>query len=289
MKKVMMFIIFMISLPIVLAGPNQARELVITTNLSTSISFPDQVSKVKANISFFPKTTQFQRVQSITIEGAESDEFPEYIILSWNDVKGQIPYTLTSNVVSKKQYPEIILAPAVLPHPSVMPFIRSTEFITANDLEIKQLAEQITADTETVFESSFKLAQWVRDNIEYDLSTITAEASKPATWTLKNRRGVCDELSLLFIALVRSLDIPSRYIIGIAYTESPLFPESWVPHAWAEVYINDVWIPFDLTFGQFGWLDASHIITKILQDTDRESVNYLWSEPTLPKFSELKV
>ena len=289
MKKAIILLLFLLFLPAITASINNARDIIVTTNLSTSITFPDQISRITANVSFFPKTTQFQRVQSLTIEGAEAEQYPESVLLTWNNAKGELPYVITSKVLSKKQYPEITFAPPAIPHPSVMPFTKPTAFITSDNPEIQQLAQEITKNTQTVFESAFELAQWVRDNIEYDLSTITAEASQPATWTLKNKRGVCDELSLLFIAMVRALDIPARYIIGIAYTESELFEQGWVPHAWAEVYINEVWVPFDLTFGQFGWLDASHITVKILQDTDRESVSYMWSEPTLPKFGELKI
>ena len=124
----------------------------------------------------------------------------------------------------------------------------------------------------------FKTADWVKSNIKYDLSTLTAKVSQSASWTLANKQGVCDEITTLFIAFLRSLGIPARFVSGVAYTDSPLFPNAWGAHGWAEVYFPSVgWVPYDVTYGEFGFVDASHIILKISADSDESASQYKWS------------
>ena len=77
--------------------------------------------------------------------------------------------------------------------------------------------------------------------------------------------------------MCRSLGIPARFVSGYAYTNSPLFVEEWGAHGWAEVYFpNYGWVPFDVTYGQMGYLDAGHIKFKDTIDSDKSSVEYKW-------------
>jgi len=59
----------------------------------------------------------------------------------------------------------------------------------------------------------------------------------------------------LTVAMLRSLGIPSRVVGGIAYSNI----YGWSPHAWVEVWVNDSWIPFDPAYGEYGWVDVTHI------------------------------
>ena len=128
-----------------------------------------------------------------------------------------------------------------------------------------------------MYSAVFKTADWTKNNINYDLSTLTAEVSQKASWVLENKQGVCDELTSLFIALLRAVGIPARFVSGISYTNSPLFPENWGAHGWAEVYFPGYgWVPFDVTYGQFGWTDPTHIKFKDSVDSDEPSTYYNW-------------
>ncbi|MCH7902730.1 hypothetical protein IIC68_03175 [archaeon] len=89
--------------------------------------------------------------------------------------------------------------------------------------------------------------------------------------------GVCDELTNLFISLSRSLGIPARFVSGISYTDSDLFPERWGFHGWAEVYFpGHGWVPFDVTYGEFGFVDPGHIKFMDSVDVTETTTNYQW-------------
>jgi len=106
----------------------------------------------------------------------------------------------------------------------------------------------------TVFETSVALAGWIHTNVVYDMEL--GQTSENAEWTFANRRGTCDEQTHLLLGLVRHLGYNARYISGFAFGDT-----GWLPHAWAEVWTEYGWQPFDVTFGQFGVVDASHVTT----------------------------
>ena len=81
----------------------------------------------------------------------------------------------------------------------------------------------------------------------------------------------------MLIALNRALGIPARFISGVSYTNSDLFTEKWGPHGWAEVYFPGYgWIPFDVTYGEYGFVDPTHIRLKESLDATEASTSYQW-------------
>ena len=98
--------------------------------------------------------------------------------------------------------------------------------------------------------------------MEYD-KTLVGE-KMPSNWVFDNKRGVCAEYSTLLAALLRVSGIPTRYVIGYAYTN---IDKDFIPHAWVEVLsANGEWIPFDPTWLQGGYVDATHVKTANLID-----------------------
>jgi len=160
--------------------------------------------------------------------------------------------------------------------PSLIQYTEPSELIDITP-EIRKIANDVAAGEDDLYVVAFKLADWVNTNIKYNLSTTTAEADLPASWVLREKQGVCDELSNLYIAMARSLGIPARFVSGIAYTESELFSENWGAHGWAEVYFpGHGWVPFDVTYNQLGFLDATHIKIDDGSEGEKYSVKYTW-------------
>ncbi|MBI4983031.1 transglutaminase domain-containing protein [Candidatus Woesearchaeota archaeon] len=68
-----------------------------------------------------------------------------------------------------------------------------------------------------------------------------------------------------------------RFISGISYTNSELFVDKWQPHGWAEVYFPEIgWVSFDPTFGEYGYIDVTHIKLHHSTDPTEPSVKYEW-------------
>jgi transglutaminase-like putative cysteine protease len=59
------------------------------------------------------------------------------------------------------------------------------------------------------------------------------------------RRGVCQDLSQIFISAARSLDIPARYVGGYFHRADGVIRQD-AGHAWAEAFVPDIgWVGFD--------------------------------------------
>ena len=156
-----------------------------------------------------------------------------------------------------------------------MRYNQPSERIQSDDAKIKELARSITANSSDDFERISKLAIWVNSQLTYDVTL--AGQMKNARWVLENRRGVCTEYSTLFIALVRSIGIPARFINGVAYDD---MEGGWTGHSWAEVYIG-TWVPVDPTWSppEIGYLDAAHLeISKVVDNETYDSVFALTSQ-----------
>ena len=238
------------------------------------------IEEVIANLSFYPKAEQGQQVISLTTNpGAEKQG--DTIQFVWNKplpgtlefrvesrvkttiyrpaVRGRVKFPLEDGLV--KQYEEFTLP---------------TEYVESENPQIVMLASSIVEGDDDLMIAVSRLAGWVRRNIAYNLTSITADAIQPASWVLENRKGVCDELSTLFIAMVRSLGIPARFVAGLAYSDLPEVA-GWGSHGWAEVYFPGYgWVPFDISYDEFGYVDATHIKLREVDDPKKASTEYQW-------------
>lgn len=132
------------------------------------------------------------------------------------------------------------------------------------DSDIRDQASKLADGEDDTYIIAAKIAKWIREDINYDLSTVTENPNQKSTDVFKSKAGVCKEISNLYISMMRSLGIPARVVTGYAYTDSAelvsFLGDNWGGHAWVEVLIGDTWVPFDLTYNQFGYVDATHII-----------------------------
>lgn len=115
--------------------------------------------------------------------------------------------------------------------------------------------------------------QYLLDTFTYDYSAISNQKRLGAEAALKApTTTICTEFTDTFVALTRSLGIPSRALIGFAYTTDPsLRPQATsldILHAYPEYYDQDqkIWRAVDPTWGHttgnssyFDRLDFSHI------------------------------
>jgi len=237
------------------------------------------VRYINVNLSHYPYEHFGQEVVSFDFE-PDAEIENNALLFSWQNPKDKISFgykakirTINNIVKVKEKIPFPILD---LPEELAL-YTKPSEIIDSNDEDVRGFAAEIAEGEDDLYAVVHKMAEWTKGNIKYDLSTLTAEVSQKASWVLDNRQGVCDELTSLFIAMLRSLGIPAKFISGVAYTESELFPENWGSHGWAEVYFPGYgWVPYDVTYGQFGYIDPTHVKLKESVDSNEPSVQYKW-------------
>ena len=126
--------------------------------------------------------------------------------------------------------------------------------VQSEDLRIKRQAEKIATSENDPLKKAEKLCLWVFENVKKDFAVSIPSAIE----VLRVRKGDCNEHTTLFVALARSIGIPSKICVGLVYKDGYFYY-----HAWPEVWIgedleNGYWLPMDPTFGQTT-ADATHI------------------------------
>jgi len=122
------------------------------------------------------------------------------------------------------------------------PYTRPTPLLAALSREI-----EITRHCRPL-EALHRLTQEIHRRFEYNRSSTRVDS--PIDDALSQRRGVCQDFAHVFIALVRALGIPCRYVSGYLYRppDSELRSTDGATHAWAEAWLPGAgWIGFDPT------------------------------------------
>jgi transglutaminase-like putative cysteine protease len=73
-----------------------------------------------------------------------------------------------------------------------------------------------------------------------------------ALQVLDSREGDCNEHTVLYVAMARSLGLPARTAVGLVHVDGAFYY-----HAWPEVWLGE-WVAVDPTFGQYP-ADAGHL------------------------------
>ena len=92
-----------------------------------------------------------------------------------------------------------------------------------------------------------------RMHAEFTYASQSTEINTPALEALHQRQGVCQDFAHIFIACLRSLGLPARYVSGYLLTQpppgKPRLIGSDASHAWASVYL------FNPNGQGLGWYD----------------------------------
>lgn len=238
-------------------------------NLQGSIGF----DYFKAILYLLPKDSERQEILSLTT--SPTAYVNDAATFTWNNFQETLNFHLDSEIkttnqiylVDRESFPIRDL------DQEYEEYLDAEEIIDITPEIVDKASEIIGGETD-LYTAVFKIAEWVNKEIDYDLNTLTADAAQKSSWVLQNREGVCDEMTSLFISLLRSVGIPARFVSGTAYSNLNYNFEN---HGWAEVYFPDQgWVPYDVTFTQFGWIDPGHLELSKSLDAGQTSVKYTW-------------
>src|SRR3990167_7157174 len=286
MRNKIFYLIFVIFLSVnsyaAVENYNDIESLWIDINIDSSIKVTQNDDEfifdhLNTELTLFPVTDTRQKVQSLQIisEPKASIEQKNYILYKWNNFNNKFTFGLKGSIQTFNKIYEIPNAkfPILSVDESLRQYLEPTDNIDINDDMITK-ASSLAQDKNNLFEVTYTIADWVKTNIEYDLNTLTATAVQKSSWVLDNRQGVCDEITSLFISLLRGIGIPARFVSGMVYTN---LDYEFGNHGWAEVNFEGYgWVPFDVTFGQYGWIDPSHVKLSDSVDSATYSAKYKW-------------
>ncbi len=126
-------------------------------------------------------------------------------------------------------------------------FLRTTP-LTAADAAIIACAEAVRAGADRQpLALLHALLSRIHDEITFDTDPTHAATTAAEAFALK--RGVCQDLTHVFIAAARGLGFPARYVSGYFHRADGVVRQE-AGHAWAEAHVGDLgWIAFDPATG----------------------------------------
>ncbi len=241
-----------------------------------------RLNNITIKLHEFPRSTENQKLLVFKTE-PKSEIVNNTLITSINseDLNSEfVSFKVNSVIERKRNYQNIkkVEFPQEIKktNKSLTVYLKRTSRVNFNN-EIKEKASSLVEGSPDLFTAVSRIAFWINNNMQYDLNYSKSE--KDAVWVFRNMRGTCDEYSTLFIAMLRAIGIPARYVSGVAYSDMKGL-EGFNPHSWAEVYFDGVgWVDFDTSYGEFGFTDATHVVLNYPnEETGTEaSANYEWN------------
>ncbi len=256
MKRLMLIVLIVllnVSIAYAENNPFDYDKLLVNVRFSNQVTMTDSTNFI-ANSSILPRDYANQRVVYLVFIGNESTvKISENdALFEWNSVN-KVNFGWDAMVETSLYTPRIYHTDFPWTTNKFVEYKLPSEVVDINQGIINK-ANELVAGKRDLFEALTAVAEYVYSNMTYDEGI--GQKIEKASNIFKDKRGVCVEYSTLFIALVRALGLPARYVSGIAYSN---IKNSFGNHAWVEVYMPEGWIPFDPTYGQYGWLDATHI------------------------------
>lgn len=133
--------------------------------------------------------------------------------------------------------------------PQAAEYLEATPLIQSGDERIRAMALEITAGTKDPAEAATRLNDWVYRSVRKRITPSIPSAIQ----VLDALEGDCNEHTVLYVALARSIGLPARTAVGLVHVRGRFFY-----HAWPEVRLGGRWIAAEPTLGQFP-ADASHL------------------------------
>ena len=166
--------------------------------------------------------------------------------------------------------------------------------IISEEVELTELAQQLTQDLSTEAEKARALYMWVAGNVRYDCKkyhnrktpkfTARSEAElaekvaayyeKGIVKTLQRQRGVCEDYSRLYKAMSDAVGLETVLVEGNARDfHKPYKKALDNPHAWNATKIEGKWYLLDATWG------AGYTNAEVTQFKKRLSPGYFMVDP----------
>lgn len=218
----------------------------------TTYRYSWPVTGVIQTLRLTPRSTDSQYVMNWRID--VSADCP---LICHVDAFGNATHTLTADgpldhlVVHVEGEAEIentngVVTGTIEPFPPSL-FLRETP-LTASSAELRAFARDVAGKVaQDPLPRLHALLDTLAETITFDTDPTHAHTTAAEAFAFK--RGVCQDISHVFIAAARSLGIPARYVSGYFHRADGMNVQQ-AGHAWAEAYVEGLgWVGFDATNG----------------------------------------
>ncbi|SDY73475.1 Transglutaminase-like superfamily protein [Proteiniborus ethanoligenes] len=126
-------------------------------------------------------------------------------------------------------------------------FLQSSQIVNWNEnMDAIKKANELTKGAKNDNEKVIAIYNYIVNNISYDNEkavSVQAGYIPSIDSTLNEQKGICYDYSALFAAMLRSVDVPTKLVMG---RKNDI--EAY--HAWNQVYLKDTneWIIIDTTY-----------------------------------------
>ncbi|OGW80375.1 MAG: hypothetical protein A3G33_10395 [Omnitrophica bacterium RIFCSPLOWO2_12_FULL_44_17] len=131
------------------------------------------------------------------------------------------------------------------------PWLLPSIEIQSQDPRINQYLSKTISKNDAVGIAVQKIFTFVTTKVKYQ----SEKGSKDATSTLDQLVADCGGQARLFVALSRAAGIPSRIVGGVILENGV----KKITHVWAENYIGNQWIPFDVVNRHYAYMPANYL------------------------------
>jgi len=238
----------------------------LPANNDLSIEYPDARHKMeytftngvkKQNLLYAPSETIWVNKKSEILSSPISAEMKD--VTAWVATKSLLngdKYEVRA-LLANPSIEELRAAKAEYPTWVTGRYLQVPENIAP---QLNELALQITAPYDTVYDKVQAVTSYLRSEIEYEttITTTPPENQDPVLWVLfEYKKGFCMYYASAETLMLRSIGIPARMAVGFvegAYDEAEgkyvvTYKDS---HAWPEVYFAGIgWVEFEPTGNQF--------------------------------------
>jgi len=162
-----------------------------------------------------------------------------YDTMVWEggDLYGTFTLAVTLEVTQRLHVWELdegnVLAKSEVPQYYLDHYMGDEWRIIVNDPHIEALREEIVGDETDVYLIAKAIYDWIDDNVDYYIWT-NHDGPLSSLETLEERKGDCDDQSMLFCALARSAGVPAWLQLGAVYSPGS---GDMGGHAWVQMFM----------------------------------------------------
>ncbi len=216
----------------------------------TKYRFEEPVHYALQQLRLLPKSGVGQNVVywDVTVTGGErelefDDQFGNHVMLVAID-----PGKTDISILCEGEVDTTTLHGVIGPNKGFAPlwlFLRSTP-LTIPGSRVAKLIKELGTDHETDVTRLHALSRLIGEVVPYQTGETHSETT--AEEALIAAAGVCQDHAHIFVAAVRQMGFPARYVSGYLMMNDRV--EQDATHAWAEAYLPDLgWVGFDVSNG----------------------------------------